>query len=86
MLQETRQSDSYRTEAQAFRQAAADGFAALQVAHLRYEHALQNVAEEDTPGAEAMIAIRQKGREYAEAVTRYSNAAMAWLAFMETTK
>jgi hypothetical protein len=33
-----------------------------------------------------MVTIRQQGREYAEAVTRYSNAAMAWLAFMETIK
>jgi hypothetical protein len=86
MLLEKRQSDSYRTEAEALRQAASDGFAALQVAHLRYEHALQNAAGEDAPGAEAMVTIRQQGRAYAEAVTRYSNAAMAWLAFMETTK
>jgi hypothetical protein len=68
------------------RQAASDSFAALQVAHLRYEHALQTVAEVDAPDAEAMVTIRQQGREYAEAVTRYSNAAMAWLAFMETMK
>jgi hypothetical protein len=85
MLQETRQSELDRSGAEALRQAASDGFAALQVAHLRYEHALQNVAEGDAPGAEAMVTIRQQGREYAEAVTRYSNAAMAWLAFMETT-
>jgi hypothetical protein len=86
MPPEKRQSDSYRTEAQALRQAASDGFAALQIAHLRYEHALQIGAGEDAPGGEAMVDIRQQGREYAEAVTRYSNAAMAWLAFMETTQ
>ena len=86
MLPEKRQSDSYRTEAQALRQTASDGFAALQIAHLRYEHALQTVAEEGAPGAEAMVAVRQQSHEYAEAVTRYSNAAMAWLAFMVTTK
>ena len=84
MLPEKRQSDLDRPEPEALRQAASDGFAALQVAHLRYEHALQNVAEEGAPGAEAMVAIRQQGRAYTEAVTRYSNAAMAWLAFMET--
>jgi hypothetical protein len=33
-----------------------------------------------------MVGIRQQGREYAEAVTRYSIAAMTWLAFMETIK
>jgi hypothetical protein len=86
MLQEKRQSDLDRPEAEALRQAASDGFALLQIAHLRYEHALQTVAEVDAPDAEAMVAIRQQGREYAEAVTRYSNAAMAWLAFMETMK
>ena len=85
MLQEKRQSDLGRPEAEALRQAASDGFAALQIAHLRYEHALQIVAE-GAPGAEAIVAIRQQGREYAKAVTRYSNAAMAWLAFMETIK
>jgi hypothetical protein len=84
MLPEKRQSDSDRPEAQALRQAASDGFATLQIAHLRYEHALQIGAEEDAPNGEAMVAIRQQGREYAEAVTRYSNAAMAWLAFMKT--
>jgi len=86
MLPEKRQSDSYRSEAEALRQAASDGFAALQTAHLRYEHALQNVAEEGAPGREAMVTVRQQGRLYAEAVTRYSNAAMSWLAFMETMK
>jgi hypothetical protein len=40
MLPEKRQFDSDRTEAEALRQAASDGFAALQIAHLRYEHAL----------------------------------------------
>ena len=85
MLQEKRQYDLDRPEADALRQAASDGFAALQIAHLRYEHALQIIAEQDAP-AEAMVAIRQQGREFAEAVTRYSNAAMTWLAFMETMK
>jgi hypothetical protein len=86
MRHEKRQSDLDRPEAQALRQTASAGFAALQIAHLRYEHALQIDAEQGAPSAEAMVAIRQKGREYAEAVTRYSNAAMAWLAFMETRK
>ena len=86
MPPEKRESDVDRTKAQTLRQAASDGFAALQIAHLRYEHALQTVAEEGAPGREALVAVREKGREYAEAVTRYSNAAMAWLAFMKTIK
>jgi hypothetical protein len=59
---------------------------ALQIAHLRYQHALQTGAAEGAPRGDAIVAIRQQGREYAEAVTRYSNAAMAWLAFIVTTK
>ena len=83
---EKRQSDTQRGEAATLRQAASDGFAALQIAHLRYEHALKILADGSAPTAETMGAIRHEGREYAEAVTRYSNAAMVWLAFMKTIK
>ena len=86
MLREKRQSDPYRTQADALRQAASDGFAALQLAHLKYEHALEVAGQEYALSAEAFEALRHQGHEYAEAVTRYSNAAMAWLAFMETIK
>jgi len=86
MPPEKRQSDFYSIDAGALRQAASDGFAALQIAHLRYEHALEAEAEERAFSAEDMVAVRQQGREWAEAVTRYSNAAMAWLAFMERIK
>jgi hypothetical protein len=85
MLSEKRQSDLYWSEAEALRQTASDGFAAVQIAHLRYEHALE-IVEYGALGAEAILAVRRQGHEYAEAVTRYSNAAMAWLAFMETIK
>ena len=83
MPRKKRQSDSYRTQAEALRQAASDGFAALQIAHLKYEHALEIAAEECALSAEAIVAVRQQGHEYAEAVTRYSNAAMAWLSFVD---
>jgi hypothetical protein len=36
-MPEKRQSDTQRGEAETLRQAASDGFAALQIAHLRYE-------------------------------------------------
>jgi hypothetical protein len=85
-MPEKLQSDTHKSEAEILRQAASDGFAALQIAHLRYEHALEIVADEGAPEAEAAATIRHEGREYAEAVTRYSNAAMAWLAFMKTIK
>jgi hypothetical protein len=86
MLPEKRQSDLHSIDGGALRQAASDSFAALQIAHLRYEHALEAAADAGDPTVEAMVDIRKQGREYAEAVTRYSTAAMAWLAFMETIK
>jgi hypothetical protein len=86
MLPEKHQSDPYGTEAEALRQAASDGFAELQMAHLSYENALKTVGDTGTLNGEAMVDIRQQGRKYAEAVTRYSTAAMAWLAFMERMK
>lgn len=82
MPAEKRQSDPDSNKAEALRRAASDSFTALQMAHLRYERALDSVADAGT--AEIMVAVRQRGREYAEAVTRYSHAAMAWLAYMET--
>jgi hypothetical protein len=86
MPPEKRQSDLHSIDAGALRQAASDSFAALQIAHLRYEHVLEAEAEERALSAEDMVTVRQQGRKYAEAVTRYSNAAMAWLAFMKTMK
>ena len=86
MPTEKRQSDFDPHEAEALRQAASESFAALQMAHLRYEPALDNVADAVDPTAETTVAVRQRGREYAEAVTRYSTAAMSWLAFMKTIK
>lgn len=83
MLREKRQSDFHAIAAGALRQAASDSFAALQMAHLRYEHALESVADAGDPTGEAMMNIRHQGRKYAEAVTRYSTAAMAWLAFID---
>ena len=86
MPAEKHQSDLNASKAEALRRAASDDFVALQMAHLRYERALDNIADAGVPTGEAMVAVRQRGREYAEAVTRYSHAAMAWLAFMETIK
>ena len=86
MPTEKHQSDLHASTAEALRKAASDDFAALQMAHLRYERALESVADAGVPTGETMVAVRQSGREYAEAVTRYSHAAMAWLAFMKTIK
>ncbi len=86
MPAEKHQRDLDTNKAEALRRAASDGFVALQMAHLRYERALDNIADTGVPTGESVVAVRQRGREYAEAVTRYSHAAMAWLAFVETIK
>ena len=85
MPREKHQFDLGRAEAEALRQAASDSFATLQIAHLRYEHALE-IVEKGALSPEAAEGFRRQGREYAEAVTRYSTAAMEWLAFMKTIK
>ena len=84
MPAEKHQSDLHASKAEILRRAASDCFVALQMAHLRYERALDIIAETGASTGETMVAVRQRGREYAEAVTRYSHAAMEWLAFMKT--
>jgi hypothetical protein len=69
---------NFMQEAEALRQAASDAYAALQLAHLRYEHALE--ISKGSLSTETVPVTRQQRHEYAEAVTRYTNAAMAWLA------
>ena len=79
MLPEKRQSDP--NEAESSRQSASDAYAALQLAHLRYEHALE-IAADASPAAVAFV--RQERQHYANAIGQYSNAAMAWLSFADT--
>jgi hypothetical protein len=54
MLHETRQSDFHSIDAGDLRQAASDSCAALQVAYVRHEPALESVAEERALSAEDM--------------------------------
>ncbi len=79
MPPEKRQSDT--SEAESLRQSASDAYAALQLAHLRYEHALE-IAADASPAAGAIV--RQERQHYANAIAQYSNAAMAWLSFADT--
>jgi len=43
--------------------------------------AIMSDAHGNTDG---MLALRQAGRSYAQAVSQYTNSAMAWLAFVDT--
>jgi hypothetical protein len=61
------------------------GFRDLQNAHINYQHALEIAADTDL-GSDGMIAIRQLGRAYADAVIRHSDAVMAWLAAVDTNR
>jgi hypothetical protein len=60
-----------------------DAFKALQNAHATYEHALEILIDTDL-SSDGMLAIRNQGRTYAQAVKRYSDAAMEWLIVVET--
>jgi len=66
-------------------QSLSDAHAALQMAYLNYERALAIAADAEPLNSAGIVAIQQRGRDYADAVSRYSNAVMAWLAFAETS-
>ena len=57
----------------------------LHEAHINYNQALA-MARDTELSSDGMSALQQKGRMYAEAVTRYSNAVMAWLALVDAHK
>ena len=59
-----------------------DSYKLVQEAHANYEKAIATATETEL-SPDGFFAIRQSGRVYAEAVMRYSNAAMSFLALME---
>ena len=72
-----------RVQAEPLRQALLDAQAALQLAQLKHEHAME-IAADVLLSDDGIASIRHAGAEYAAAVTRYTNAAMAWLSFADT--
>jgi len=56
---------------------------ALKVAHEKYQHSLAIVMDTEV-NADGMLALRNEGRAYAASITQYSEAAMAWLVFVDT--
>ena len=56
---------------------------ALDEAHERYQRALAAAMEADA-GVNGERAVRSEGRAYAAALTKHSNAAMAWLSYVDT--
>ena len=73
--------DSLKTgQARALHKAMLDTRKALDEAHEKYQSILA-VAMDDP---DAGVAVRQEGRAYAAALTRYSEATMAWLTYVDT--
>ena len=70
-------------DAESLRQAMIDAFAALQLAQLKHEHAMEITSDTGPLSKDGTTSIRQSGREYANALTQYTDAAMAWLAFSD---
>ena len=74
--------DHLRTaHAQALRQAMLEARNAFQQARDVQESAF--AALDADASADGALALRRAGQAYAKAVTEYSNALMAWLAFVE---
>jgi hypothetical protein len=73
----------YTPHAQILRDAMSAAREELDRVHASYQHVLARTRDASVTG-EGMLALRREGQAYAQAVTRYSNAAMAWLAYVET--
>jgi hypothetical protein len=63
-----------------------ESFAALQSAHQNYERALRLAQDTDQLTPESIVALQQHRIDYAEAVTQYHTAAMAWLSHANTAR
>ena len=82
MHSDKRNFDLHSPHAQALRRAVSDAYAVLQDAQAVYERALAVIDNADHPSSDDVVAL---GRDYANAVIRYSDAVMAWLIFAETS-
>ena len=70
-------------QAHALRKAMLEARKALDEAYEKYQRILAVVMDADV-GAEGELAMRQEGRAYAAALTRYSKATMTWLTYVDT--
>ena len=64
------------------RRAVLEAYDRLRKAHVNYDQALA-VAVDTELSSDGRLALKQNGLVYADTVTRYTNAVMAWLAFVE---
>lgn len=64
------------------RRAMDDAANALVQAQQQYQQAFTR--EDQEPGPADVATLQHAGRTYAQAITRYSSAAMAWLTYVDT--
>jgi hypothetical protein len=69
-------------QAQALRQTMAEAYTVLCQAHVSYQHSM-SIAVDTHSSTGGALALKREGRVYAAALTRYSEAAMAWLMFVD---
>jgi hypothetical protein len=60
----------------------AEAYAALSQAHASYQQSM-SIAVDTHASADTGLALKREGQAYAAALTRYSEAAMAWLIFVD---
>lgn len=76
--------DLHTERANALYKAKVDAHKALDEAYEKYHHALAVALEITNASEEEMLALRREGLAYAHALTRYTDAAMAWLTYVDT--
>ena len=69
--------------AQALLKAMLEARELLNKVHERYQQTLAGGMNTNA-SAEELQAVRSEGRAYAQALTAYANAAMAWLTYVDT--
>ena len=75
--------DLLRTaDAQALQKAMLEAHDVLQEAHAQYQSAFE-LAMDTSQNSDGAMAFRRAGRAYAQALTHYTNASMAWLSFVD---
>ena len=68
--------------AQTLQKTVSDLYGQLEQSHTAYQSCIASAIKGEID-SETRFALRREGRTYAELLVRYSNAAMAWLAFVE---
>ena len=74
--------DLYSLEAQSLRNSLAVAREGLEKARVTYQDAIETFVDTNWSN-DGVFALRREGLAYAQAVTHYSSAVMAWLVFVD---